>query len=205
MPEKVGWVIGRYRARLETPPDKLTEREPHLQLEFHRGRHLLGCERGGHHLDGPGGCRQCPVRDPDVDGDGHDHGSCHLLCRHRDGRADPVQPCGAVAGAAPRGLGVPRRGRPFLSRHRPVGADLPGAGPRVGRRVQERVRRGVRLDRPAGGGGGHRGRNPHAHRHPRDRRGRRRRDIHLHAEIYSGCQTSHWRRNTAANRSSGSR
>ena len=31
MPEKVGWVIGRYRARLETPPDQLTEREPHLR------------------------------------------------------------------------------------------------------------------------------------------------------------------------------
>ena len=117
----------------------------------------------------------------------------------------PSQPCGAVAGAAPRGVGVPRRGRPFLSRHRSVVADLPGAGPRVGRRVQERVRRGVRLNRPAGGGGGHRGRNPHAHHHPRGRRDRRRRDIHLHAEIYSGCQTSYWRRNTAANRSSGSR
>ena len=117
----------------------------------------------------------------------------------------PVQPCGAVAGAAPRGLGVPRRGRPFLSRHRSVGADLPGAGPRVGRRVPQCLCRGPRVDRPAGGGGGHRGRNPHAHHHPRGRRDRRRRDIHLHAEIYSGCQTSHWRRNTAANRSSGSR
>ena len=117
----------------------------------------------------------------------------------------PVQPCGAVAGAAPRGVGVPRRGRPFLSRHRPVCADLPGAGPRVGRRVPQCLCRGPRVDRPAGGGGGHRGRNPHAHRHPRGRRGRRRRDIHLHAEIYSGCQSSHWRRNTAANRSSGSR